>query len=336
MAVQGLNMLLLVFSGLFCAFSMAHDDDAHTVTPGSWSNPVFNHNPYPTFGPWPPATSTPRVTGPSKPTPPWRSSNLLSSPALPTTLYSTTPQCYNVSSASSSDCGCDPPSLSSPNAIPPSASTAVTTSISVLTTTTTTVSATYTYPSPTSSASPLADALVAAGCSNFLNWLQSDASTWELFTSQQLTVFAPSDEFFQYDGSAIPKRETRAETQAKNQASNAISTYGDPSHDQPAPSNNASSTSTIVPRTTSDINFEELPKGQIVLTTNNDSNTYPNATVLVVNDQNSTDTSSQTTRRMRPRGWQTSVVVTSGLGNTVDITKADVVYNNGLIQVTDG
>lgn len=158
------------------------------------------------------------------------------------------------------------------------------------------------YPTSTLSASPLASALVDAGCSNFLYWLQSDASTWDFFSSRELMVFAPSDDFFPFERGISARQDAESTQRLKQQASNNITNARD---------------STVIPMDSTD------------------SNTSNNATTFVTNVppvQNSTSSA----RLIRHRENATPVKIFSGLGNIVNITREDMAYENGLIQVTDG
>ncbi|RFU24390.1 hypothetical protein B7463_g11949, partial [Scytalidium lignicola] len=159
----------------------------------------------------------------------------------------------------------------------------------------------------------LIEALQNAGASEYAQFIQSDPSIAALYASSNVqTVFAP------IDGSVLPSLPSRkrqanptSERQAEYQGMRNINRLG------------ASS----------------VPPGAILPSNDNSANTGGQSQVAVTNPSNATQSPSEKrwlANIKRANGTYPSLLkVYTGLGNYVNIIKADIPYDGGLIQIVD-
>ncbi|KAH8885294.1 FAS1 domain-containing protein [Thozetella sp. PMI_491] len=195
---------------------------------------------------------------------------------------------------------------------------------------------TVTELSPSSSLQPsklpsLAEALIAAGCSNFLHYIQSNATVWEIFNSPQTqTVFAPSDRFFSFNGSLIASR-----FRARGDGDESTTEAGQATYQSG----------------TDRANMARIrnPPGQVQNTNNRNANLKGNSQ-KVVSDSRDPSVAAHPSKRdivarsdlLLRQAENTSISldslvrIDSGLGAVNNIINGDIAYTGGLIQVTDG
>jgi len=177
----------------------------------------------------------------------------------------------------------------------------------------------------------LAEALVAAGCSNFLAFIRSNPAAWAIINSDKTrTVFAPSDAYFTFNGTHHASRGLllRDDGSGVSLEEEGQATY-----------------QAITERTPIELLRQQ---GGSVLTTNNNDANLNGSNQKVVSDSRQ-DAGGALAKRAMLSGWELSarqldnqtllqslVNVESGLGAVTHVINGDVGYDRGVIQVTDG
>jgi uncharacterized surface protein with fasciclin (FAS1) repeats len=152
---------------------------------------------------------------------------------------------------------------------------------------------------------------VQAGASKFLAFIQQDPALFALYTSGQVkTVFAPGDAFFT---SKLARQLRRA--LSSGQESQAL---------------------LAAAQNTAALGALNAPTGQVIrtfdnITTNLGGN--PPTNQVVVSQPNA---AKSTSANSGSSSSANTAQIASGLGNTVNVVKADQPFTSGLIQVTDG
>jgi hypothetical protein len=181
-------------------------------------------------------------------------------------------------------------------------------------------------PGPTKTVLPsLEDVLIAAGCKNFLAFIKSDREIWTLFNSNYThTVFAPSDEFFTFNGTIgtsptftsrrLRKRDTQqSPAEARYQAGiyfNGIGTMGQ---------------GDVMQTNLFTANLGGAP--QVVVANGVDAPGLTRRDLL--------DGFALHARQSQNSSQQRLVTVDSGLGDVTRVIKGDLQYQGGLVQVVN-
>lgn len=162
----------------------------------------------------------------------------------------------------------------------------------------------------------LVDALVASGASQFANFIQSDSEVLQLYLSEQVkTVFAPSDSGL--GNETLKERDLSASARREAAFQSARGTTS------------LESASRSLPGATLETN-NQAPlldgRGQRVVI-----DTRP----LNVTSSSKRWISHSTLRRQANETAPSLLRISSGLGKTTNVIKADIPYDGGIIHITD-
>ena len=162
----------------------------------------------------------------------------------------------------------------------------------------------------------LADALIAAGCRNFLRYLQSNPDAWALANSDRThTVFAPSDAYFQFNGT-VSSRDLFIRDERDDFGALSYQTSGDYNNigqRQPGARLRARQL--------------QWPIDKVISTNLKDALLNGSTQKVVSDSRRGVESGSGTLAGL--------VRLDSGLGNAAHVVNPDYEYDRGLIQVTD-